>query len=128
MSGIGLEGSAMKTITLFRPVGSKELKLIQEVDFSGFPSRLPSQPIFYPVTNEAYAIQIARDWNVKHNEDHKGFVTSFDVDAEYLARHQKRIVGGASHEEYWIPAEELSVFNAHIVGKITVTHEFSQQG
>lgn len=29
-----------------------------------FPPRLPDQPIFYPVLTEAYAVQIARDWNV----------------------------------------------------------------
>jgi hypothetical protein len=28
---------------------------------------LPEQPIFYPVTNEKYAIEIARTWNVKQS-------------------------------------------------------------
>ncbi|MCW5960282.1 MAG: hypothetical protein KIS76_08975 [Pyrinomonadaceae bacterium] len=50
-----------KTITLFRPVGKNELALIEESDFTAFPPRLPEQPIFYPVLNENYAIQIARD-------------------------------------------------------------------
>ncbi|TJV91269.1 MAG: hypothetical protein E5X84_12435, partial [Mesorhizobium sp.] len=50
------------TVTLWRPVGPKELKLIEK---SGMrPPRLPEQPIFYPVLSEAYAVQIARDWNV----------------------------------------------------------------
>ena len=31
---------------LYRPVGTKELKLIEESDYSGFPPRLPEQPIF----------------------------------------------------------------------------------
>ena len=48
---------------LYRPVGSKELALIQASGDRAFPPRLPLQPIFYPVLNEAYAIQIARDWN-----------------------------------------------------------------
>lgn len=52
------------TTTLYRPVGPKELALIEASGWKGFPPRLPDQPIFYPVMNEEYAIQIARDWNV----------------------------------------------------------------
>ncbi len=51
--------------TLYRPVGRKELELIRNSGFRVFPSRLPSQPFFYPVVNEEYAVQIARDWNTK---------------------------------------------------------------
>ena len=54
----------MKTVTLWRPVGPKELMLIKLSGMKVFPPRLPDQPIFYPVTTEAYAIKIARDWNV----------------------------------------------------------------
>jgi hypothetical protein len=49
--------------TLFRPVGPRELELIQESGCRAFPPRLRRQPIFYPVLNRAYAEQIARDWN-----------------------------------------------------------------
>ena len=55
----------MNTITLYRPVGPKELALIEASGWREFPPRLPEQPIFYPVTNEQYTIEIARDWNVK---------------------------------------------------------------
>ena len=41
------------TIVLFRPVGEKELALIRQLDDRAFPPRLPEQPIFYPVANEA---------------------------------------------------------------------------
>ncbi|HET7535718.1 MAG TPA: hypothetical protein VFJ90_04640 [Candidatus Didemnitutus sp.] len=115
----------MKTVTLFRPVGPKELALIEASDWSAFPPRLPEQPIFYPVTNEEYAIQIARDWNVKASGS--GFVTRFDVDADYAARIPKKIVGSRVHEELWVPAEELPDFNAHIRGKIAVSHSFSKK-
>ncbi len=54
-----------ETITLYRPTGPKELALVKDSGFKEWPPRLPDQPIFYPVTNEEYAIQIARDWNVK---------------------------------------------------------------
>jgi hypothetical protein len=46
---------------LYRPVGLEELRLIYETDMRAFPPRLPVQPIFYPVTNEEYAKQIAKD-------------------------------------------------------------------
>jgi len=52
------------TVTLFRPVGPKELMLIRDAGNRAFPPRLPEQPIFYPVLTEEYAAKIARDWNV----------------------------------------------------------------
>ena len=51
-------------VTLFRPVGQTELDLITAAGCRAFPPRLPHQPIFYPVTSEAYAAQIARDEKV----------------------------------------------------------------
>ena len=51
-------------LTLWRPVGPKELELIQQSGMRSFPPRLPDQPIFYPVLTEEYATKIARDWNV----------------------------------------------------------------
>lgn len=86
------------SVTLYRPVGPKELALIAASGWREFPPRLPEQPIFYPVTNQAYAIQIARDWNVK--ESGAGFVTKFDVVADYLSCYRKEQVGGAIHTEY----------------------------
>lgn len=110
------------TRTLYRPVGPKELALIEASGWRAFPPRLPEQPIFYPVLNEGYAIQIARDWNVP--ESGSGFVLRFEVDAAYLARFPVQIVGGRQHEELWVPAAELAAFNAHIVGLIEVTQSF----
>lgn len=113
-----------EAITLFRPFGTKELALIEASDFTAFPPRLPEQPIFYPVTNEEYAAQIARDWNAKHNTDKTGYVTKFAVKKEFLDQYETKIVGGATHEEYWIPAEDLEQFNQNIVGKIEIISEF----
>jgi hypothetical protein len=85
--------------------------------------RSPSaQPISYPVTNERYAIQIARDWNVKASD--AGFVTRFVVRADYLSKFPIRTGGGSEHREYWIPAEQSGSFNENIVGLIEVIHEF----
>ncbi len=52
------------TVTVYRPTGPEELDLVAKSEFRRWPPRLPEQPIFYPVTNEQYAIEIARDWNV----------------------------------------------------------------
>jgi len=86
-----------------------------------FPPRLPEQPIVYPVTNQKYAEQIARDWNTKDERSgFVGYVLKFAVDAEYLSQFPVKTVGGREHTEYWIPAERLEEFNRHIVGKIEV--------
>ena len=114
------------TLTLFRPVGTKELRLIEQSGFQAFPPRLPEQPIFYPVTNESYAAQIARDWNSKFNDDKVGYVTRFDIDSDYASKFDRKIVGGATHEELWVPAEELEEFNANIIGKIEVIKKFTE--
>ncbi|BDI29599.1 hypothetical protein CCAX7_16500 [Capsulimonas corticalis] len=113
------------TIELFRPVGVKELELIRESGFRAFPPRLSFQPIFYPVLNEEYAAQIARDWNTRDEASgYAGYVTRFQVDSEYLARYEAQIVGGSQHAEYWIPAGDLETFNQNIVGLIEVVQEF----
>ena len=110
------------TITLFRPVGPKELALIEASGWRRFPPRLPEQPIFYPVREEAYAVKIARDWNVRYSG--AGFVTKFDVDATWLSAFDAHEAGGREHTEYWIPADRLEEFNDHIVGSIVVVAEF----
>src|SRR3954453_2334599 len=110
------------TMTLFRPVGPKELELIRASGNRAFPPRLPEQPIFYPVLNEDYAVRIARDWNVK--PDGAGLVTRFGADSEFLNRSPVQQAGGRTVPELWVPAEELDDFNAHIVGVIQVVHEF----
>jgi hypothetical protein len=72
--------------------------------------------------NERYATRIARDWNVAASGS--GYVTRFDVDKEFVERYEVQNVGGAEHNELWIPAEDLVEFNKHIVGTITVIAEF----
>ena len=111
-------------LTLFRPVGQQELELIERTQNTAFPPRLPEQPFFYPVLNEEYAAQIARDWNARYNEPKCGYVTRFRVRKSFLDRYEVRTVGGASHQEYWIPAEELEELNRNIIGKIEVIAEF----
>ena len=114
-----------ETITLFRPTGPKELALIKESGYREFPPRLPEQPIFYPVLNEEYASQIARDWNAANADTgYIGYVTRFQVRADFLSRYSIKTVGGSIHQEYWIPAQDLAQFNRNIVGLIEIVAEF----
>ena len=110
------------TTTLYRPVGPKELELILQSGNTKFPPRLPEQPIFYPVMNEDYAIQIAKEWNVPASGS--GFVTRFSVLSEYLNKFEIKNVGSELHNELWIPAEELDEFNNNIIGEIQVIREY----
>ncbi len=112
-----------QTTILYRPVNQVELDLIKQSGWQKFPPRLPEQPIFYPVMNEAYAIQITREWNVPAYG--KGYVTQFAVDTDYLQQFNVENVGAEMHNELWIPSEELEAFNAHIIGLIECTHIFT---
>lgn len=105
-----------------RPVNQVELDLIAQSGWTKFPPRLPEQPIFYPVVNEEYAIQLSLEWNVPAYGI--GYVTRFAVNTEYLKKFKVENVGSVIHDELWVPAEELEEFNANIVGKIEVTKEF----
>jgi len=111
-----------ETVTLWRPVGPEELRLIEQAKMRSFPPRLPEQPIFYPVLSEEYAVKIARDWNVPASGS--GFVTRFKVLKHYLTQYDVREAGGKAHLEYWIPAEDLPSFNDAIVGEIEVISAF----
>ena len=115
----------MKTITLYRPVGQKELDLVIASGYKQFPPRLEWQPIFYPVMNQAYAEQIALEWNTKDEfSGYAGYVTAFDLPEEYLQRFPVQNVGGVIHNELWVPAEQLEEFNSKIIGEIKVVNSF----
>ena len=110
------------TVTLWRPVGPRELELVRELGMRAFPPRLPDQLIFYPVTTESYAVKIARDWNVPASG--AGYVTRFAVSKDFLDQFDVQNAGGREYQEYWIPAERLAEFNAAIVGEIEVVAQF----
>lgn len=113
-------------VQLYRPTGPRELALVAQSCFKRWPPRLPDQPIFYPVTNERYAVEIARDWNVPASGE--GYVTRFAVRQEFMDRYAVQQVGGAHHTEWWVPAEELEALNDHIVGEIEVLWRFDREG
>jgi hypothetical protein len=115
---------SMETVTLFRPTGPRELQLVKESGFKNWPPRLPEQPIFYPVTNEEYAKQIATQWNIK--DSGVGYVTKFEVNKSFMDKYQIQQVGGSHHTEWWVPAEDLEELNSNIVGLIEVIGEYRE--
>ena len=112
--------------TLYRPVGQAELDLIQASAFKEFPPRLPEQPFFYPVNNEEYATQIARDWNTKDaNSGFAGYVLRFDLLSSFLENYELHTVGDSQHREYWIPAGDLGELSKNIVGTIQILTSYT---
>jgi len=108
---------------LWRPVGLEEMALVYEAGMARFPPRLPEQPIFYPVLNEAYAAQIARDWNAKQSP-FAGYVLELEVVDAVAHHYPSQTVGAALHRELWVPADELPAFNRAIVSPIRVKQAF----
>jgi hypothetical protein len=85
--------------------------------------------MFYPVANIVYATQIAKDWNTK--DEGSGFAIRDPISrcrvlilrgssSSSVQVFKPHTVGGSSHLEYWIPAEQLPALNASIQGAITV--------
>jgi hypothetical protein len=115
----------MKTITLYRPVGEKEMVLVIENNYKKFPPRLEWQPIFYPVLDENYASEIAEKWNTRDEAgNYLGFVTKFEVLENEVNKYTTQNVGAKNHNELWVPSEDLEKFNQAIIGKIEVTKVF----
>ena len=119
----------MKTVKLYRPVGIKELELIRNEGWKKFPPRLEWQPIFYPVLNQPYAAQIAREWNTRDEfSGYCGIVTEFDLLESHYLTFAVQNVGGTIHNELWVPAAEVEEFNRNIVGGIRVVEAFFGDG
>ena len=79
-----------ETVTLYRPTGPEEIDLVKQTGYRRWPPRLPDQPIFCPVTNELYAVEIARDWNVRASG--YGCVTRFAVRKSFMDRYDQQIL------------------------------------
>jgi hypothetical protein len=105
-------------MTLYRPVGLRELELIAASGWRAYPPRLDSQPIFYPVVTREYARSIITQWNSQESEaGHCGVITEFEIDDAFVARYPVQQLGGGPHfRELWVPAAELPEFNAQIRG------------
>ncbi len=110
-------------VVLWRPTGPAELALVEQSGWREWPPRLPEQPIFYPVVNRDYAARIAKQWNVPASG--VGYVTRFEVEAEFMNGYAIQQAGGQTILEYWIPAQDLNQLNANIIGRIHLIEEFN---
>jgi hypothetical protein len=110
-------------VILHRPVGKAELDLV--LSSGVFPPRLPHQPVFYPVIDYDYAVEIARDWNARQNGE--GHVLRFEVDDAFIARYIPAEAGGRTRREYWIPAEDLDRFNKALLGPPELVASFRKE-
>lgn len=113
-----------ETVCMHRPAGVQELALVRASGYRRWPPRLPGQTIFYPVTNHAYAAQIAHEWNLTENG--YGCVAQFRVLSPFANRYPIHRVDGSLHSEWWIPAEDLAELNRSIVGLIDIVDEFGR--
>jgi hypothetical protein len=111
-----------ETVIMFRPAGPGEIELVAASGYKRWPPRLPEQPIFYPVTNEEYAKEIAMKWNVKDNRI--GYVAKFRVRKSFIDKYEIHKVGGAHHTEWWIPDHDLEALNDNIIGVIEIIGEY----
>ncbi len=72
--------------------------------------------------NEASATQISVEWNIPAYG--VGYVTKFEIDADYLPKVKVENVGGEIHNELWVPSEQLEEFNLSVVPNLLVPKHY----
>lgn len=70
---------------------------------------------------------MAQRWDAERSPHRVGYVTRFRVPRAFLRRYPLQRVGGRHRLEYWVPADELGMFNRQIVGPIEVIAEYRSQ-
>ena len=109
------------TVTLFRSTGQRELDLIAQGGYTGFPidpSRQRSYPVvFYPERWRDHALQIARDWNTRDSvSEFAGYLLRCQVETDDL--------DFANESELWLSEAGLRRLNQSLVGPIQVEERF----
>jgi hypothetical protein len=51
-------------------------------------------------------------------------VTAFEVQTSFLEKYEIQNVGDKTHNELWIPSEDLADFNANIVNEIEIVNVY----
>lgn len=101
---------------LYRPVGEVEYRQIVASGNRCFPPRGEQQPIFHLILQQSFAEEIAHAW---HNAE-ICHIVRFYIDDAYISEFPVQTVGNEERKELWIPSEELSIFNDHILGEISL--------
>ena len=117
-----------KTTVLYRPVGQKELDLIEKSGFRAFPHHLEGQPILNFLLNEEYARFIASECNANEaSSGYTGYVLRLSVRTDFVAPFEIRKEASAIALEYGIPADRVVQFNENIVGMIDLVARYANR-
>ena len=110
---------------LYRPISAEEYAAVAENQFTGFPKRSGTQPIFTALLSQEGATQIARHMRVeKQKENSTVYVVSFLVEDAYIRQFPVQHTEDPERRALWIPAEEIDILNQHLIGKIRVLKQF----
>lgn len=114
-----------KDMKLYRPVGLYEMSKILDLKGEEFPKEFFNHSLCRVIVNLDYALKVARDWNAKdRNSGYAGFVIEFEVNKSFIDNYTVQCVGKNNGLEYLIPANQISIFNYNIKGKIKIQDAF----
>lgn len=103
---------------LYRPLDTDEFRAVEESGFKKFPARTGKQPLFTVLLSEEGASRIASRMRTDRTMENKSYVVSFTVDDAYISQFPVHGSDEADADALWIPAEEMTIFNEHLVGDI----------
>ncbi len=104
--------SALQLQTLYKPVGQRELTLIERSGWTRFPPRIARRPVFYTdMSDEEAATCAVRE---------TGYIIKFHIRKDYLMKYAVRHNECNDHDELCVPTHALEDFNNNIIGLIEV--------
>jgi len=106
----------MKSITLYKSLSPAELAGVINNHWQSFAPLPAEQTIFAPKINLGHAQMLARQLEASLYS--VGYVVGFMIEADFLQRFPCQTVAYEEQREYRIPAEELALFNQHLIGRI----------
>lgn len=106
----------MKSITLYKSLSPVELAGVINNGWQSFAPLPIEQTIFAPKINLEHAQMLARQLEACLHT--VGYVVCFTIEADFLQRFQCQTIAYEEQREYRIPAEELALFNQHLIGRI----------
>lgn len=114
-----------KNMKLYRAIGLYEMNKILDLKGEKFPEELSNQSMLHIIVHLEYALKIARDCNAKDkNSGYAGFVAEFEVSESFMDNYTVQCVDKKNDLEYWIPANQIDVFNRSIEGQIKIKDAF----
>lgn len=99
--------------TLYRVIDDGELNALRALGFRKFPAC--GEAAFYPMLSRHFALE-----SLRQRPPGRQYLTQFKICAVYARSFEVQTLCGEVHDELWVPAEELPVFNEKIVGKISL--------